>query len=309
MKTFYFPTDAPEHPAFGTMFDIPDEFETIEQAVNAGTPAFIFYHGVGAEDTGNGSLVELKQYHNMAMFSNGFNQSVDTQKNIIARVQSPTGLYKLQEQQFMLQKFKSYNPKRKPAMMGFSGGAFGTINNVTADKVNPGEYSGIWLLSAGGAGSKANPNPPIGGTFAAKLKAAGVKLYLIHNENDTIARVEQSQFLFDSAKAAGLPVVFVKYKNAWTSSDGSKTSHGSVGYVFPSWQWRMYSTDPAASASKNFAEVTNANGNVLPCYNFYARFKDDLPALPVEPAPIPDKLLATMQVWERADGSKYSVFI
>lgn len=308
MKTFYFPTDAPDKPAFGSMFDIPDEFDSLQQAFDAGVPHFVFYHGVGAEDTGNGTLVELKQYHNMAMFGNGFNQSVDTQKNIICRVQSPTGLYKSTEQQFILAKMKSYKPKRKPAMMGFSGGAFGTINNIVADKVDAAEYSGVWLLSAGGAGSKSNPNPPIGAAFAAKLKAAGIKLYLIHNENDTIARVEQSQFLFDSAKAAGLPVIFVRYKKVWVSSDGSTTSHGSVGYVFPSWQWRMYTTDPA-STGKNFAEVTNANGNVLPCYNFYARFKDDLPALSVEPAPVPDKLIVTVQVWERADGSKYSIFI
>lgn len=309
MKTVYFPTDAPEKPPFGSMFDFPDEFDSLQQAFDSGIPHFIFWHGVGVEDTGNGTLNELKQYHNMAMFNNGFNQSVDSQKNIICRMQSPTGLYRLNEMPWFIAKCKSYKPKRKPAMMGFSGGAFGTINNVTADKVDAAEYSGVWLLSAGGAGSKSNPNPPIGGTFAAKLKAAGVKLYLIHNENDTIARVEQSQFLFDSAKSVGLPVIFVRYKKVWQSSDGSTTSHGSVGYVFPSWQWRMYSTDPNGVPGKNFAEVTNANGNGLPCYNFYARFKDDLPALPVEPIPIPDKLIATMQVWERADGSKYTIFI
>lgn len=310
MKRFVFATDAPEHPLYGIVIDIPDKYATIEEASDAGCAWLGYLHGVGPRDTGNGSTVELKEYTDMATFNNGFNQVPDKRNMITARVQSPTGLYKGTEIPFLLAKIKSYKPKRKPALMGHSGGAFGTINNIVAGKLDPAELSSICLISSGGAGSKQNPNPPIGSGFAAKLQAAGCKLYLVHNENDTIARVEQSQFLFDQGKSAGLPVIFVKFKNVWTSSDGSTTSHAATSMVFPSWEWRMYTTDQVSRTSSKFAEVFNANGAALPCYDMYQRFIDDLPELPVPaPIPTPDKLITTIQVWQRADGSSYTVQI
>lgn len=292
MKVEFFPIDVPAPaPPHGTVFCYPQRFATLADAFAAGCPVYGYLHGKGPLDQGIGTLRELKELQGMAMFKNGVFRdpmdplkpgAVDLEDLIWAAVQTNTG-YDAGEIEFLLKKLDGYKPKFEPLLQGFSWGGWGILGNIGAGRVDPDKLSEIWLLSPGANADRI-------AKFIAAMKGKKTPVVIVHNENDKIAPVANSIAIFNGLKAQGNRVAFVKYKNVWTSSDGTQTSHASVAFVFPSRWWRMWTTDPAARASKVFAEIFV---NDFPLtYNFYQMLKRDLdfiepPIVVTDPDPVP----------------------
>lgn len=296
LKVDYFPTDAPEKPPHGTVFSYSSKFGSLADAFNAGCPVYAFLHGLGYE-RGTGKLAQLKVLHGMAMFKNGvFNDPTDPAKPgaielddiIHAMVQTDTG-YDAGEIPFLLSKIDGYNPKAETTLQGLSWGGWGILGNVGSGKVNPRNLSAIWLLAPGN-------NAERRAAFVAAMKGVTTPVYIVWNQNDTTVKTGVNE-LYNALKAQGNRVALIRYRNVWTSSDGSKTSHAPQAFVFPSRWWSMFTTDPASSASKVYADVLTNDAVLLK--NFYAMLKRDLdfiePPIVVDPRPDPVTELGEIQ--------------
>jgi len=310
MNHVFFPTDAPPRPAHGTLFAWPQQYATLEAAFAAGCDVLAYLHGKGDQDQGRGTLKELKELFNMGMFKNGFWSvqpagkpvqpgAVDVENIIICMVQTDTG-YSAGEIEFLLDKIDSYKPAGEVTLMGFSWGGWGILGNVGNGKVDPRKRGSIWLLAPGNDSVRR-------AAFLAAMKGVDTPVYIVWNQNDTLVKTGVNE-LYQALKAQGNRVAFVRFRNVWTSSDGSKTSHGVTGWVFPSRWWRMYNKDKVAINAVNYAEVfTN---DALLTYNFYEMMKRNLEVGEPEPEPLPaDQVVHTLEIGakveiiKRADGS------
>jgi hypothetical protein len=313
MKVDFFPTDRAPFPKHGTFFAYPGKYNSLAEAFAAGCPVLGYLHGKGVMDQGTGTDKELHELFNMGMFKNGFWEvnkqpgAVDVENMIICMVQTNTG-YEAGEIEFLLEKIAGYKPTTEPTLQGFSWGGWGILGNVGSGKVDPRALSSIWLLAPGISDARIT-------AFLAKMKGVDTPVYIVYNVNDTLVKYEPGRLmdkLYNGLKAQGNRVAYVKFKNVWTSSDGSKTSHGVVAWVFPSRWWRMFNTDKAAINSANYAEIFS-NDTIL-TYNFYEMMRKNLDevVLPGEPIPDPDApgeegvKVGTWEVWQRPDGKLYT---
>jgi hypothetical protein len=225
----------------------------------------------------------------MAMFKNGvFNDPMDPAKPgaielddvIHAMVQTDTG-YDAGEIPFLLSKIDGYNPKSETTLEGLSWGGWGILGNIGSGKVDPRKLSAIWLLAPGNNATRR-------AAFVAAMKGVDTPVYIVWNQNDKTVPTGVNE-LYNALVAQGNSVAFVRYRNVWTSSDGSQTSHAPQAFVFPSRWWSMFTTDPAARSSKVYADVLTNNATILK--NFYAMLKRDLdfiePPIVVDPTPDP----------------------
>lgn len=285
MKQLFFPKTTDPGSA-GLVVSFPDAFAATVNAITdlyklASLPCYAFTHGKGIE-AGNGSLPDLQRMVNRAIFQQAY-KVIDASPYptapaseygfVFVQVQTNNG-YTTGEIQFM-EKFIMDNikPKYLPIAHGYSWGSYGWHDQVRQGKINPANYSSMHLVSGG-------QNVNWVADFAAKMKGVNTPVYYYHNENDTIAPVSQSRLFYDALKAQGNKVGKVIFKNVWTSSDGTQTSHGTLTFLWQSNEWTVYSTELATSGSTKYTvEVDNVN-------KYF--FKGILETLKLAPVAAPD---------------------